>query len=192
MLSGKLAASRPPASEPVCIHPGSTAPMRPATQPATAAAGVMRFHRPSSTGTTAVAQSRSAIRNRRSTDNPCNATNTTGTISPTVTQRAADRENPRRLVATSEAMPFCRVSTDEATSASASSKAGSASQPGASVSRAKKGMGGCPKGLPEAAARMPRAPTRSTTSTVAMPPIQAPRRKAESLAAAQTRCQYPW
>ena len=189
MLPGKLAASRPALRLPWPIQPGRTAPSRPASEPAMAARGVMRCHRPSSTGTTAVAQSRSAIRNRRSTEMPCSATSTTGTISSTVIQRAVVRVRPGREVAASEAMPFCRVSTEDATSATASSRVGSASQAGAPDSRAKKGMGGWPRSWPEAAASTPRPPTTATTSTVMAPPSQAPWPRARSLRADHTRCQ---
>jgi len=91
----------------------------------------MRCHRPSSTGTTAVVHSRSAIKNKRSTDRPWSDTSTTGTISSTVTQRAALSDTSGRAVTTSEAMALCRVSTDEATRATASSRAGRVSQAGA-------------------------------------------------------------
>ena len=170
-------------------QPGNTAPSRPANAPAMAAAALMRDHSPSSTGTTAVAHNRSAIKNSRSTELPCSATHTTGTISATVNQRADVSDKPRFSVTSSDAMAFCRVSTDEATKVRASSNAGNVSQPGASRSMAKKGMGGEPTSAPLITVTMPRPPFTATTAMVATPPSTAPRPSAASLSAAHTRCQ---
>ena len=154
-----------------------------------AARGVIRDHSPSRTGTTAVAHNRSAIRNNRNTEMPCRAISTTGTISTTVNQRAATIESPFFSVTANEAMAFCKVSTDEATRLNASSSASRLSQAGASLSIAKKGIGGEPISAPLITVSMAMPPTSATTRTVVIPPSSAPLPRAVASSAAHTRCQ---